>query len=123
MLSIFRHSLFFLLSDERERVKRKREEDGEERVRKVGRIAALSPQGIQLLHEEAHTRDLCKNSFNNDTLRQRIHEVHQLEAIQQGSKAASVRQVSSATFFRIAKEVAPKVVCVAQTQNTRRLEA
>ena len=103
----------------RERVKRKREENGEERVHKVGRIPALSPQGIQL----SGTKDLCKTSFNNDTLRQRIHEARQMEAVQHGSNAASVRQISSATFFRIAKDVAPKVVCVSPTQSMRRLEA
>eukprot|EP01039_Chlorochromonas_danica_P002069 gene2069-2257_t len=73
------------------------------------------------LQEEAHHKDLTKNSFTSQTLELQIQKLRQEEAIEHGSNAASVKPVSKRTLARLALQVTPKLVRNAQTQNVRRL--
>eukprot|EP00981_Chlorochromonas_danica_P003308 scaffold643_cov165-Ochromonas_danica.AAC.1 len=106
-----------------ERKKRKREEDGEEPIQKTGRKPSLNNQNRMRLQEEAHHKDLSKNSFSLQSLEFRIQELRQEEAIKQGSNVASVKPISKRTLARLARQVTPKSVRIAQTQNARRLQA
>eukprot|EP01039_Chlorochromonas_danica_P006873 gene6873-7597_t len=60
------------------------------------------------LQEEAHHKDLSKNSFSLQSLEFRIQELRQEEAIKQGSNVASVKPISKRTLARLARQVTPK---------------
>lgn len=107
----------------REMKLRQRVADGEERQQKGGRKRCLAEVNISQLQEEAHQRDLHKNSFTNASLRERIDELRGDEAIASGGNAASVKPISTRTLQRVAGVVAPKIVDAPQIQNSRRLEA
>eukprot|EP00981_Chlorochromonas_danica_P003362 scaffold644_cov168-Ochromonas_danica.AAC.54 len=106
-----------------ERKKRKREECGEEPIQKAGRKPSINNQNKMRLQEEAHHKDLTKDSFTSQTLGLQIQKLRQEEAIEHGSNAASVKPVSKRTLARLALQVTPKLVRNAQTQNVRRLQA
>eukprot|EP01039_Chlorochromonas_danica_P000404 gene404-437_t len=57
------------------------------------------------LQEEAHHKDLTKNSFTSQTLELQIQKLRQEEAIEHGSNAASVKPVSKRTLARLALQL------------------
>lgn len=83
----------------------------------------MTDVNIAQLREEAHQRDLHKNSFTNAFFPDRIDDLRRHDTIESGRNAASVLRISLRTLQRAACKVAPKIVNAPQIQNSRRLDA